>query len=341
MGEQTPRLGDTLAVRGYQEGGLAHNRGPRPSDEQINRTVVKLIQQDRPAEEIVAYLNSIEPGLGDRTTNIPESVAYFREQRGLPIVNVKTKVDPSQLTPVEDIPIEAPMRGMSGFDEFALPATRSMAPIFGGGADVLDFLASKIGQYGGYREGLQNRMQNLEDRYAYLGGPSAAPIAGNRASIAPISALSLEGIESVPGAVSRVAPQVFQGAVDYVTDRGISGMLQDAKDAAVGAYEDFTQDPYGSLSGGMFNATLLPPLVNEFANSRAAARQYGEGADYFRGQNAPEYVEEYQGLQDEADALSALSVLGALPIPFAGKIGRAVTPRRRKARGGLAVKRKR
>jgi hypothetical protein len=307
-------------VRKYQEGGAVKGRQPwaPKSDQEINRNVTTMIKQGRTADDIQRYLNSIEPGLGDRAENLEANIAYHQDTGLEPRASIKFT------SPLEDATLAMSRRG---------------SDVLGAGADIIDLVSRYLpsGMRTNLRERLDRGWSDVEGDF-YLRGATGAstpdmprmPVRMGDVAYRP---------QDVAGGVVTQAPRAGMAAGRYLARSTPASLMRDAGRAAEAGWEMVKEDPYGlALDSALYvhPATAMPTAAADTAMmrgmSRDLAQEYGATAD-------PEIRAEITQDREMMDALAVLPVLGA---PGTGRYASALTrkiakPVRRK-RGGSTSK---
>ncbi len=167
-----------------------------------------------------------------------------------------------------------------------------------------------------------------EERFRQAGGRGArkpeevtAPVRLGAAAYKP---------SAIPTAIAKQAPVAVDVVTEYFRNNTPSGVVSDAAELARKGYEGFVNDPFGSI---VETAVYANPLTAIAAApfDYAAMREGSEMLAPYAKDDA-----EAAKAQEMVDALSVLPGVAAVPgVGYAARKSRI-----RKARGGLAVKRK-
>jgi hypothetical protein len=301
-------------VKGYQNGGRVGG-GQGMSEETVNRTIIQMIEGGKDAADIRAYLNALEPGLGEKAMHLDENIAAFRDRGYVPRAAVKFT------SPKEDAMVAVGRRGVD---------------FLGMGADLADMVARYTPIEGGYRDALNRSMANLERDFTYRGGAGAYEAGID--SPAPSSlTYAASRLGAIPSAVMTEIPRGINFLMDYARDTTPGEFASDIGRGAASLYESALEDPYGLGADALVYSNFVtgaPAAAADFSKSRAEAAELGEFA---RTSVDPAERDYYLEMQRVADATSPLNLAGA---PISRRVQRVVDKPMRRKRGGLAVKKK-
>lgn len=62
----------------------------------VNATVTEMVKAGRTADQIKAWLNSVQSGLGDRTRGVEETINFYKQRGGEPVVNIEQQFVPAE-----------------------------------------------------------------------------------------------------------------------------------------------------------------------------------------------------------------------------------------------------
>lgn len=313
-----------------------------------NARVASMIAQGRPEAEIRGYLNSVQAGLGDQVTNLPEAIAWSRQNPGRPVgVDVEREWVPASgisrtLGEIGMSPLGAGVIGAADFltagtlDNFTGDPAKARAVM--GGVQEMNPNAYLLGQVaGGVGSGL-----GLE---AGLGRAGLGGLARMRVGDAALGASYAAGSADEEGD-SRVAAALMGGAtglaggalgrgVSRTAGRLVAGVRDNATRAlnregvpltvgqALGGVAKTTEDRLAGLPvvGDAINARRTEGLegFNRAAFDEALAPinattggQIGQGGiNAVQDATSGAYDRALNGLVVQADAPFARDMLGA------------------------------
>lgn len=215
----------------------------------LNATVSKMLRGGRSADDIKAYLNTVEPGLGDRTQNLDWWETEMRKpeaNRARPedYVNVEevrtqASLPEKALGEIAQTPVGTALLGATDF------ATMGAIPQFTGnpegaraaikGAELADpgsFLTGQI--LGGITSGIG--LEALAARYGMKLSPAA--IGAIQSGGYGFGASEEEGLAAVPEAVGSAALGYGGGRLGQAVGSLVGGAARGVKDTAVSAMRE-------------------------------------------------------------------------------------------------------
>lgn len=236
-GGPPPRIGGTTAEENVDR--PSHLRG-------LNATVSRMLREGRSAADIKAYLNKVEPGLGEKTINLDwweTEMKKPEEQRAAPEAYINVEEIRTQASaPEKFLGAAAQTRPGTAAIGAADFITGGLLPQFTGnpegtraaikGAEMErpgSFLAGQIG--GGVIGGAG--LQRLAARYGLELGP--ATISALQSGLYGFGTSEEEGLGAVPDALSSAMLGYVGGKGGEYIGRGLGKVAEGVKDTAVTA----------------------------------------------------------------------------------------------------------